>query len=140
MLLSVPDIPEVVKMKGRLQEVPRGGMHTKVVGSTFAAGLIDDSLIAVGVVLCPVYDNAYDEYAIEVLRGDDGTRIGYLRAAYTHHLQPFLEAHGLSAIVLGVTGGTPDKPLRGVNLYVYATDGTPLPSKEWMLGAGRRAS
>ena len=127
-------------MEGRLKKVPRGGIHTKVVGSTFATGLIDDSLLEVGVILCPVYDNAYDEYAIEVLRGDDGTRIGYLRAAYTHHLQPFQDAHGLSAIVLGVTGGTPEKPLRGANLYLYADDGTPLPTKDFMLGEGRRAS
>lgn len=126
--------------EGSLHKVPRGGIHTKVVGSTFATGLIDDSLVETGVVLCPVYDNAYDEYAIEVLRGDNGSRIGYLRAAYTHHLQPFLEAHGLSAIVLEVTGGTPDKPLRGVNLYLHADDGTPLPTKDSMLGRGRRAS
>ena len=127
-------------MKGRLQEVPRNGIKTKVVGNTFNPGLIDDSLMEVGVVLCPVYDNDYDEYAIEVLRGDDGSRIGYLRAAYSIHLQPIAEAHGLSARVIGVTGGTAEKPLRGVNLYVYADDYTPLPSKNSMLGEGRRAS
>lgn len=120
-------------MKGRNQELPKGGICTKVVGSTYAPGVIDESLVDAGVVLCPVYDNAYDDYAIEVLRGDNGARIGYLRAVYSCHLQPVAEAHGLSARVLEVTGGTPDKPLRGVNLFVFATDGTPLPSKNTML-------
>lgn len=123
-------------MKGSHEGLPKGGIFTKVVGSTYAPGVIDEILVDAGVLLCPVYDNAYDDYAIEVLRADDGARIGYLRAVYSRHLQPIAEAHGLSAYVLEVTGGSKDKPLRGANLYVFATDGTPLPSKNEMLGQG----
>jgi hypothetical protein len=127
-------------MKGRYQGLPKGGIFTKVTGSTFAPGVIDESLVDVGVYLCPVYDNAYDDYAIEVRRGDNDARVGYLRAVYSFHLQAYAETHGLSASVRGVTGGTKDKPYRGLNLYVHTNDGTPLPSKDFMLGEGRRAS
>lgn len=128
-------------MRGRVQALPANGFPTKVVGTTFCdEDAIDASLLDVGVLLLRDYANGHDDYAIAVLRADDGTRIGYISRLYSIHLAPFAEYQGLSAIVLDVTGGVVGKENKGVNIYVYEDDGAVLPSKAYMLGEGRRAS
>ncbi len=117
-------------MESNLAEVlPRNGFNTKVAGTTFHSrqDAIDASLVDVGVLLLRDYGNPYDEFAILVLRADDGRQVGYIKQDYTQHLAPFTKYQELSAIVTAVTGGDDGKN-RGVNIYVFEDEGRILPS------------
>jgi len=125
-------------MESNLTEaLPRNGFHTKVAGTTFEnrQNAIDASLVEVGVLLLRDYGNPYDEFAIQVLRADDGRQIGYIKQDYTQHLAPFTRYQELSAIVTAVTGGDEGKN-RGVNIYVFEDEGRVLPSTGFMLSKG----
>jgi len=115
--------------------LPKNGFHTKVVGCTFdnRQDAVDASLADVGVLLLRQYGNPYDEFAIQVLRADDGRQVGYLMKVYSPHLARFTQYQQLSAIVTALTGGE-DGKARGVNIYVYEDEGRVLPSKDFMLG------
>lgn len=127
-------------MEGRQQALPRNGFFTKVAGTTFAdEGAIDASLMRVGVLLLRDHHTP-DPFAIQILRTDDGRRIGYVPAIYACHLAQYADDQGLSATILEVTGGVEGKENLGVNVYISDDYGRPLPSKEFMLGEGRRAS
>jgi single-stranded-DNA-specific exonuclease len=124
-------------MESNLVEVllARNGFNTKVAGTTFEnrQDAIDASLADVGVLLLREYGNPHDEFAIQVLRADDGRQVGYIKADYSRHLAPFTKYQELSAIVTNITGVGEGKA-KGVNIYVYEDDGRVLPTTGFMLG------
>jgi hypothetical protein len=64
-------------------------------------------------------DNAQDANAVAVYR-ENGEQVGYLSAAVAEKIAPLLDADTeITAIVSGVTGGTPDKPAYGVDLRIH---------------------
>ena len=75
-------------------------------------------------------DNEYSDFAIEVHHGPPGheTQIGFLEDALASNLLNHLSA--ISANILDVTGGTPDKPTRGVNMEILLSGSGYLEEKE----------
>jgi hypothetical protein len=128
-------------MESNLAEVlPRNGFNTKVAGTTFEnrQDAIDASLESVGVLLLRDYGNSHDEFAIQVLRADDGRQVGYIKQDYTQHLAPFTKYQQLSAIVTAVTGGDEGKS-KGVNIYVFEDEGRVFPSSMFGKDSGSHA-
>lgn len=116
-------------MKGMLQVLPKDGIEIGVAGVTFEnrQDLIDPSIVGSEVFLLRDKSNGYDENAIRVLR-HDGACIGFVPKRYSRHLAPFAEYQDLSGVVVAVVvGGTPDKRIRGVRLWVWDDMGRPLP-------------
>jgi len=116
-------------MEERLAGLLENGFYTKVVGVTFddRQDAIDASLPQVGVFLVREKGNIHDPYAIQVIRQDDGRQVGYIKKDYSAYLADHAEYMELCAVVVGVTGGTKEKPEKGVNLYLYDQEGRPLP-------------
>ena len=72
-------------------------------------------------------DNEYSDFAIEVHHGPPGheTQIGFLEDDLASNL-----LNHLSANILDVTGGTPDKPTRGVNMEILLSGSGYLEEEE----------
>ena len=72
-------------------------------------------------------DNEYSDFAIEVHHGPPGheTQIGFLEDDLASNL-----LNHLSANILDVTGGTPDKPTRGVNMEILLSGSEYLEEEE----------
>ena len=72
-------------------------------------------------------DNEYSDFAIEVHHGPPGheTQIGFLEDDLASNL-----LNHLSTNILDVTGGTPDKPTRGVNMEILLSGSGYLEEEE----------
>ena len=72
-------------------------------------------------------DNEYSDFAIEVHHGPPGheTQIGFLEDGLASNL-----LNHLSVNILDVTGGTPDKPTRGVNMEILLSGSGYLEEEE----------
>ena len=70
-------------------------------------------------------DNAYDEQSIAVLRLD-GTPLGYLKANLAAELAPRMDdGETFTAWIKDLTGGEPDRPTRGINIWIAEAETDP---------------
>ena len=124
-------------MRGTAQALPRNGFELEVAGVTYEnrQDLIDPSLIGSEVFLIRDKANDFDEFAIRVLR-NDGECLGFVPKRCSRHLAPFAECQGLSGIVKAVVGGTPEKTIKGVRVWVWDDEGRSLPIAAMTEGGG----
>lgn len=115
-------------MKGTLQALPRNGFEIEVAGVTYEnrQDLINPNLVGSEVFLIRDKANEYDEFAIRVIR-HDGECLGFIPIRCSRHLAPFAEYQGLSGVVKAVVGGTPEKSIKGVRVWVWDDEGHRLP-------------
>lgn len=98
------------KLKGVSQSNADGRMRQQIIKEKCRPGMALD--------LRREPDNAYDPDAIAVYCG--GEKVGYVTAELADTYAEDLDAGliKMEAVVSEVTGGTPEKPSVGVNIYV----------------------
>lgn len=104
---------------------PRREIKTKVVGvtrrnrdGTDRQTIIRRCVAGEPLALIPAPDNPHDEDAIMICRRT-GEQLGYVSEDLADTIGDLIaDGHRLDAEILTITGGTADKPTRGVNLRI----------------------
>lgn len=114
-------------MRGTTRALPRNAFEIEVAGVTFnnRQDLIDLSLVGSEVFLIRDKGNTHDDFAIGVLR-HDGEQLGFIPMSHSRALAPPAEYQALSGVVKEVVGGTPEKPCKGLRLWVWDDEGCTL--------------
>jgi len=93
--------------------------HTSVTGSSFVKEAMEKVRTGDFGYLEPELDNKYDSTAVAVVHDKTGQRVGYVKRELNSDVFRNIKDHGeLYVVKFQETGGTEEKPAKGLNMEV----------------------